>query len=524
MPDLVPVEGDPFGLDFGVPSYPASGLLQYTPPPAVTLQPVDYDPFSAEQMGNEAVANTVGKVVSGLASQLWNLPRDVQGASEQLRQTAAQGAPQYDPGPAFNAALMTMGGGAAGVPMEAGEAALGAGPIRAYHGSPHDFDKFDMSKIGTGEGAQAYGRGLYFAENERVARQYRDDLTAMQKSAAQRALDQAGGDVDSAIANVRGEIDRLNNLPNAGGDPVRRDRLVQMNEEKLAQLNAVKNTGELSPGKMYEVSINADPSHFLDWDKPLSEQSPQVQQALLKVMGNRQPLGSPTYGAQALRERAPTEVLGEIGKGHLPVQGQSATEPGLPQGLRAKDFIDEIESRLQLAGYHTFRPPNPNSLSQYLSVGAQSPFNEGVDAVGGVRVRAADHEGYGADFDYRPSAGGYYRVDPDQAANAIISKLQKNGVSATPLSGSDLYGRLGGDASKSLRQAGIPGIKYQSLQAGQPKGTYNYVVFDHNIIDILKKYGLAGLIAGGAAHFRHPAPQDNSPKTLTPIPYDPFGS
>lgn len=29
--------------------------------------------------------------------------------------------------------------------------------IRAYHGSPHDFDKFDMSKIGTGEGAQAYG-------------------------------------------------------------------------------------------------------------------------------------------------------------------------------------------------------------------------------------------------------------------------------------------------------------------------------------------------------------------------------
>jgi len=27
--------------------------------------------------------------------------------------------------------------------------------IRAYHGSPHDFDRFDMSKIGTGEGAQA---------------------------------------------------------------------------------------------------------------------------------------------------------------------------------------------------------------------------------------------------------------------------------------------------------------------------------------------------------------------------------
>ena len=41
---------------------------------------------------------------------------------------------------------------------------LGSG-IRAYHGSPYDFDRFDMSKIGTGEGAQSYGHGIYLAEN-----------------------------------------------------------------------------------------------------------------------------------------------------------------------------------------------------------------------------------------------------------------------------------------------------------------------------------------------------------------------
>ena len=49
--------------------------------------------------------------------------------------------------------------------------------ITAYHGSPHTFDKFDMSKMGTGEGAQAYGRGLYFSENEAVAKNYRDALS-----------------------------------------------------------------------------------------------------------------------------------------------------------------------------------------------------------------------------------------------------------------------------------------------------------------------------------------------------------
>jgi hypothetical protein len=43
--------------------------------------------------------------------------------------------------------------------------------IRAYHSSPHDFDKFDLAKIGTGEGAQMYGHGLYFAENPAVSGQ-----------------------------------------------------------------------------------------------------------------------------------------------------------------------------------------------------------------------------------------------------------------------------------------------------------------------------------------------------------------
>lgn len=48
--------------------------------------------------------------------------------------------------------------------------------IRAYHGSPHDFDRFDIGKIGTGEGAQVQGRGLYFAENPAVAQSYKDNL------------------------------------------------------------------------------------------------------------------------------------------------------------------------------------------------------------------------------------------------------------------------------------------------------------------------------------------------------------
>ena len=41
-----------------------------------------------------------------------------------------------------------------------------------WHGSPHSFDKFSLNYIGTGEGAQAYGYGLYFTEKEGIARAY----------------------------------------------------------------------------------------------------------------------------------------------------------------------------------------------------------------------------------------------------------------------------------------------------------------------------------------------------------------
>lgn len=51
-------------------------------------------------------------------------------------------------------------------------------PLTVFHGSPHKFSKFDASKIGTGEGAQAYGHGLYFAENPKVAQDYADVLAS----------------------------------------------------------------------------------------------------------------------------------------------------------------------------------------------------------------------------------------------------------------------------------------------------------------------------------------------------------
>lgn len=48
-----------------------------------------------------------------------------------------------------------------------------SGSIRAFHGSPYDFDRFDGGRVGRGVGTQMAGHGLYFAESERLARRYR---------------------------------------------------------------------------------------------------------------------------------------------------------------------------------------------------------------------------------------------------------------------------------------------------------------------------------------------------------------
>ena len=49
--------------------------------------------------------------------------------------------------------------------------------VMAFHGSPYSFDKFTTEKIGTGEGAQAFGRGLYFTDLESIARNYDSKLS-----------------------------------------------------------------------------------------------------------------------------------------------------------------------------------------------------------------------------------------------------------------------------------------------------------------------------------------------------------
>jgi hypothetical protein len=149
-----------------------------------------------------------------------------------------------------------------------GPAMMGA---TVWHGSPHVFDKFDASKIGTGEGAQAYGHGLYLAESPHVAKNYQQQLTERTGAEGQAAYLKRMYK-DNALDIARGQLEHPSLTPEA---------------RKYAQdvVDALQ-AGRVNDGALYKVDLpDSAIAKMLDWDAKLSQQSPEVQSALRKHMG-----------------------------------------------------------------------------------------------------------------------------------------------------------------------------------------------------------------------------------------------
>ena len=264
--------------------------------------------------------------------------------------------------------------------------------IKAYHGSPHDFDRFSSDNIGTGEGAQAYGHGLYFAEREPTAMSYRDSLTPRDVDYEEYLMDQY------RIAESGQDYSRMDMLERAMQHDTPRDfRDIAADADydddyrQLAADMADEMEGFVSSagtpvnfGHMYEVDIDARPEELLDFDAPLSEQSDKVK----KVWEQ--------WRASAAGKRLANEMPG--------------------------NFEGDITGQEMHGLIYEGMTPDP-----------QQQYGRGV---------------------------------------AVKESI---------------------DASQFLKEQGIKGIKYADAQTRfSPKGkTSNYVIFDDQLIDIAKKYGVS---------------------------------
>ena len=179
----------------------------------------------------------------------------------------------------------------------------------AFHGSPHKFKKFDLGAIGTGEGNQAHGWGLYFAKNRKIAENYKDVLGASVNtidvdgvrfainddsdwyntknlevvtygSPMQIALTEieTTGNRQVAIKKLKNEIQKREDSPT--------DSAKDFVKNAKAAVNILTNKSfELNkPASVYEVDIPEN-DVLLDEQKLLSEQPAMVKKASFNVIG-----------------------------------------------------------------------------------------------------------------------------------------------------------------------------------------------------------------------------------------------
>jgi len=170
-------------------------------------------------------------------------------------------------------------------------------PEELHHGTPHEVDKFSTAKIGTGEGAQVYGWGLYLAEKKEVAQAYarpyehtgERDVMLDGKRIAFGNTSESAGKID---AIGKGALLALSTVAGIGKEKTEESLKRQIKEfrgndfqerfkEALAWFKANKGKiTEKRKGNLYTVRVKPDADAFLDWDKPLSEQSEKVKAAI----------------------------------------------------------------------------------------------------------------------------------------------------------------------------------------------------------------------------------------------------
>lgn len=195
-------------------------------------------------------------------------------------------------------------------------------PLDVYHGTPHTFPptarnplgEFDASKIGTGEGAQAYGHGIYTTESPAVAEQYQKALSRPSSAGLTKAQDIAAWAHSQGTYGVNPvdvlseEISRLDTYGKFGAKLNRDD---YVNAIKILQKGEVPTTGNL-----YKIDLPDEKiAKMLDWDKPMSEQHPDIQAALMSHPAIAQDVAERAGIQQRMNERFPNKlanpVLGE---------------------------------------------------------------------------------------------------------------------------------------------------------------------------------------------------------------------
>jgi hypothetical protein len=188
---------------------------------------------------------------------------------------------------------------------------LGYSNVDLGHSSPYSFKQFDLGHAGSGEGAAAYGHGVYLWENPKVGEWYRKNF--------QSGLDAQKGALSSQRRALEQKLNQPRGISNEEALKLRRT---------IRELRTAEEAGDYT-AKVYDVEVPDEVlDRVMDWNKPLKEQSETVQAGINK-------LSRRIYDSEGL-ERMNNYTVEEIYRDLAEVLG---SQEAASQALRRKGIV-----------------------------------------------------------------------------------------------------------------------------------------------------------------------------------------
>lgn len=300
----------------------------------------------------------------------------------------------------------------------------------AWHGSPYDFDEFDLGSIGGGLGTQAFGWGLYFTENKNVAEKYKVERKSKNKFTLN------GNDIPIEYAPVIDQIFGGINVENNKETLLK--RLTSHREDEQNNLDIVtKNLNELDG--------------VLDF---ITQNSKFAISKLPTLVDNK-------------FERMATVILND-----------AKTKAKSDNKKVNKEYLfDAIEEERKKYNKHYIFYNDIVSKISHL-----------IDNIDGFEVTSVYKPTlYNVEIPDTDTMLDYSKPINKQP-EYVLDKINQLDPTDTNETGKEFYNnlseRLGGDknASLKLNELGIKGIKYKHGLS------HNFVVFDDKAIKVIEKY------------------------------------
>lgn len=300
----------------------------------------------------------------------------------------------------------------------------------AWHGSPYDFDEFDLGSIGGGLGTQAFGWGLYFTENKNVAEKYKVERKSKNKFTLN------GNDIPIEYAPVIEQIFGGINVEN--------------NKESLLNRLALNRDAEQSNLDLVTKNLN-ELDGVLDF---ITQNSKFAINKLPTLVDNK-------------FERMATVILNDA-------KTKAKSDNKRVNKEYLFDVIEELQKRYNK--HYIF----------YNDIVLKNSYL--IDNIDNFEVTSVYKPTlYNVEIPDTDTMLDYSKPINEQS-EYVLNKIKQLDPTDINKTGEEFYNdlseRLGGDknASLKLNELGIKGIKYKHGLS------HNFVVFDDKAINIIEKY------------------------------------